>query len=899
VRRSSAPVAAAASIALTLLGLAGGAAGATPGLVVERLRWDGRANPLGIVSVEPRLSWAVASAVRGQRQTAYQVLVARDARALAKGRGDLWDSGKVASDQSMDVRYGGTGLGSRESAYWKVRVWDRDGRPSGWSAPASVEMALFDEEWSAHWIGPPSAGGAADMAEGGTPPPSHLRKAFTLPGPVVKARLYVTAFGLYQMTVNGRRVGGDQLTPGWTDYDKRIAFQTYDVTSLLRRGDNVLGAILADGWYAARFPAPGGPHRRYGSGPPRMFAQLEVMLADGRSHRVPTDLSWKVGAGPLRAAVLREGETFDARRDVPGWDAPGFDDSGWVAPAEYETKSEHNLVPRREPSIVVAASLAPVSVTRPRPGVFVHDFGRVIVGRARLRARGTAGTTVVMRFAEALDGAGLVGEGRGGGDSGSKDGRVVPADRYILSGRGGEETWEPSFVVHRFRYVEVSGLPGMKAAAVTARLLDVDAPVIGRIATSDPRVDGLVGASAAAIAGGFLGVPTTRARQGEGDDGLGWMADAQAVAQTACLTRDLQGAYAKWASDLRDAQDAQSAFPDAVPRVRDGAGSPGWADAGVTVPWTAYVCFGDRRLIEDHSSSAQRWIHRVGGLRPGFLPPPGEDLRSALGDRGAAGGDITDPAIIATAFFAHTADLAARAARAMGHSADAGAYESLFRDIKEAFGNAFVAAADGRIKGDTQTAYALALGFGLVDGNLRERVGARLLERVARDGGRLTAGVLGAPHLLPALSSLGRDDVAFSILTSAEAAPWAPVLAAWVYGTLAGLRLDPAHPGGKHVFIQPRPAGGLTHARASYESVYGTIAVQWRREGGAFRLRVDIPANTTATVTLPFAGPVTESDKPLASASGVVVVPAPSDSPPGATVVRVKSGRYDFRASGK
>ena len=465
-------------------------------LTVTRLRWDGRDRPLGLIQFEPRLSWTLASAARGERQTAYQVLVASNPAKLVPGKADVWDSKKVTSAESINVRYGGPSPLARQRAYWTVRAWDGADRPSAFAKPTWWEMGLYDEEWEGQWIGRPQAKGEPpDVADRSV---TYLRKSFALPGEVARARLYASGFGAYEISLNGKRASDDILAPGFTDYEKRVLFQAYDVTALVRRGDNVIGAMVGGGWCTAGL---GGRLGACGAEPPRVMVQLEVTLADGSLHKVITDTSWHSHAGPIQSAHLYDGESYDARLELRGWDTPAGAPrgEGWLPVQQYDRQKERDLVANPGPATRITQDLKPIKVSEPRRGLYLFDLGQNIVGWARLKTRAPAGTAITLRFAEALKPDGTA-------DLDNLAGARA-TDRYVARGEA-VETWEPHFAIHGFRYVEVSGLPARPTAdAITGRVVHSAMPAAGQLETSNALVNRLFANIVWSQRGAFLNVP--------------------------------------------------------------------------------------------------------------------------------------------------------------------------------------------------------------------------------------------------------------------------------------------------------------------------------------------------------------------------------------------------------
>ncbi len=871
------------------------------------LRCEYHVDPLGIGETGPRLSWEIADARRGVRQTAYQVLVASTEEALAAGRGDRWDSGRVASDRTCHVVYAGEPLGSRQECWWKVRLWlttsppgaPQPGEATGWSEPARWTMGLLDAaDWQAEWVG---------YDVGAVP---LLRRAFRVEKPVRRATVYATALGEYELSLNGGRVGDARFTPGWTEYRKRLYYQSSDVTGLIRGGENVLGAMLAPGWYAGHMGLRW-PHF-YGSAL-RLRAQLEIDYADGTREVVPTDRSWRALGGPILSSDHWMGETYDARRERPGWDAPGYRARGWRRVATGGG-TDVPLEPHPGAAVRTFEEMHPVAVTEPGPGVWLFDLGQEFAGWARLRVRGERGTRIVLRFGEVLE----------------PDGTLHTAnlraakctDTYVLRGGGETEVWGPRFTFRGFRYVEVRGFPGRPGPeAVTGVVAKADTPPAGRFECSDAMLNRLWSNILWTQRANFLEVPTDCPQR---DERLGWTGDAQIFMPAAAWNMDVAAFLTKWLVDLADAQRPDGAFPDQAPDVGVGDASAAYGDAGVTCPWLMYRVYGDRRALEAHYEGMVRWIEHCRTHSRGLVRPA-----EGYGDWVNLGAP-TPKALVATAWFAHSTDLVARAARVLGKVADAERFEGLFGEVREAFNRAYVSE-DGRVEGDTQAAYALALAFDLLPEAVRPKAAERLVGDIQRRGGHLTTGFIGSQVVLDALAETGHLDVAYALLTRTAFPSWGfcvehgattvwerwdavgrdgelhdpemnsychfafGSVGAFLYRTVAGIRA--AEPGFERTVIRPRPGGGTTSAKASYRSIRGTVEVAWELERDRFRLDLTVPPNTSAAVHVPArdASEVTEGGRPPTDAAGVRLVRAKD----GEAVFDVPAGTYRFASSGR
>ncbi len=854
-----------------------------PDWAIEAVRIEHLDRPLGLDEPVPRFTWRLASEARGEKQSAYRIVVARSGERV-------WDSGKVSSSDTTLVPYAGKPLEARARYQVEVEAWNRDGSASA-KAVSFWETGVLGN-WSARWIGFSTVDSEREKESAPSP---YLRRSFTLEAPVAAARLYATALGLYEARLNGARVGEGIFTPGWTDYRRRIEYQTYDVTSLLRQGENVLEVVLGDGWYAGSIGWERKRHH-YGPYPLRFLAELHVRRESGEPLVVATDESWRAGEGPIRASDFLMGETYDARVEPKP-----------VSPVSILASPEVVLVGQYSPLVERIEEIPAESRTEPWPGVYVFDFGQNLVGFARLRVEeAKAGTRVEIRFAEML----------------SPDGNLYTenlrtarsTDVYIARG-GGSEVFEPHFTFHGFRYAEIRGYPGAPPLdALTAVVVSSATPAAGVFETSSPLLDRLQKNIVWSQRGNFLSIPTDCPQR---DERLGWMGDAQIFARTACFNADVASFFAKWLQDVRDAQSDQGAFSDVAPRIvvtTDGA--PGWGDAGVIVPWTLYRCYGDERLLERHYEAIRKWVEHIRSANPELIRK--NDLNNNYGDWVAIGSE-TPKELLATAFFAHDADLLARAARVLEKEDEASSYHALFERIRAAFVTSFLDG-EGRVLGDTQTGYVLALRFGLVPDELREKAVSHLVRAIEEKGGQLSTGFLGVRDLLPALGDGGRFETAYQLLLNETFPSWGYEIrngattiwerwdgwteekgfqdpgmnsfnhysfgsvGEWMYENVAGIDFDESAGENERIVIRPRPGGGLTRARATYDSIRGEIESDWKLEGTRFELEVNIPVNVDALVYVP--GEVGDAD-------GATLLREET----GFAVFSVGSGRYRFSST--
>lgn len=1022
-----------ASVALSwLLGACGPGAGAgcPIDLTCEYLR-----DPIGLDDAAPRLSWRLDDARRGAKQTAYRVLVASGAEALAKDQGDLWDSGKVSSDQSVLVPYAGKALASRQRCFWKVMAWDAAGQPSPWSGAATWEMGLLGrDDWRAKWVTPKDleivdspipAGNWLRLPEGTKflrakvdfrkdPEPHHgrvalatdapcevflngrpqpigrvddvskvawvvmpnglrpgenvvairatgkpigriatgfritrfggdrfelgapkwlcaaeapknwaqpafdapgwaaagdsgeacalkqefdgprrsqlMRKEFELPSRPVRARVYASGLGGYELTINGDRVGDDIFAPGWTLYDKRIQYQVYDVTRHVRQGPNAIGAWLGNVWWSSGLGWLGGERHAKPGENLRLLLQLEVECEDGSTQIVATDGHWQCTASPILEDTLYHGEAYDARLEQPDWDKIDFRGEGWN-PVAIAGDPDARLCAERGPRIRVTQELEPEKISEPIPGVHVLDFGQNHPGRPRLTIKAPAGTKITMRHAELL----------------APDGRIDTinyrsaraTDTYVCKGAG-EEVWEPRFTYRGFRYMEVTGLPkAPDKRTIVSRVLHNAGQMAGEFECGNDLVNRILGNVRWGLRSNLHSVPTDCPQR---DERLGWMGDAQAFAPTSLWLMDLAAFYGKWMRDVVDSQQPNGATTGVCPIIvigRETDARSAWADAVSIVPWRVYEYAGDRRILEENYDAVKRWVEYMranltGGL---YEKPtwgdwvPVRDLKTNT--------EIKTPHEPVSAAYGYLSTrLLARMADILGKADDARTYAALANDMAAKYNAKYIKPdGSGHLAG-TQSADVLPLYFGITPPDKRAAVAKSIADDVIRRGGHHTTGFLGTPLILPLLADYGYPDLAWRIVSTDEypslgymvkkgaTTIWerwntdreGPAMnshnhfafgsmAQWFFEGIAGLRPDEARPGFKHTIIKPYVVGDLQWARAKYPSPYGQLLSHWERKGDDLHLHVVVPPNTTATALLPTFGKeglkITEGGKPI------------------------------------
>ena len=1012
-------------------------------LAPTELRCEARVDPLGIATDRPRLGWKLeptAKGLRGLSQSAYRIQAGTRPEAA-----DLWDTGKVASNQTFDIRYDGKPLASGQEVWWRVQVFDQGGAVSEWSKPAKWSVGLLkSKDLKAVWIGydapsqmsrPPDpfegtswiwaekgapayfrrvftlkpgfskatlwitvddqftlivngreagkSDGNADAwrrpqqidltkqlragentmhvdarnlagdsgllakliltypggelselvtdafweaapnanspfvqarvvtAYGGAPwrqvgakpmvlpAPRYLRKEFSVSKPLKRAMLYGSALGLIDLRLNGDAVGEELFTPGWTDYAKRVHVHAWDVTKRVAKGKNALGAFLGDGWYSG-YVGYGNNRDHYGKNI-RALVQLTLEYTDGTSDTVASDASWRAATGPTLDADFLMGETYDARKEMPGWDKAGFDDSRW---SMVDTGSE--VAPLIEPfpgqPVRPYQELKAKSITKKGEDTYVLDLGQNLAGFARLKVKGKPGQKIVLRFAERLnpDGTIYVTNLRGA--------RAI--DTYICKGEG-IETWEPRFTFHGFQYVEVSGL-GKKPGRddVVGIAISSDTPEVGVLKTSDEMLNKLVSNAWWTQKMNFVDVPTDCPQR---DERLGWTGDAQAYVRTAAMLSDVQPFFTKWLESLDDAQREDGQYPMVAPlKVAGGDGGPAWADAGVICPWTIYNVYGDKDLLARHYPQMKKFVEFCVNRSTKDLLPPKEF--HCFGDWLNIN-DGTPNEVIYTAYFAGSARILSQAAQALQNLEDDNKYDDLYRRVRTAFQRAYVTP-DGKVKGESQCAYVLALAFDLLEPDVAKKAAEHLIKNIESRGWHLSTGFVGTRDIMHVLTKIGRNDVAFRLLHNKTFPSWGFTIvngatsiwerwdgwtpekgfqdpgmnsfAHYAFGAVVGWMFDqPAgiqdtSPGFRTVRIAPQIDPNLKWLKSSYDSVRGKIVSEWSVADGKLTMKVVVPPNVTGEVVVPGKNARMKPEG------------APKKSPLSGTVFQVASGEYTF-----
>lgn len=933
-----------ASLRLVLAaGLLGGCATAPPAMAEvgapTQLRCEYLTTPLGIDTPRPRLSWVVGDPRRGAMQAAFQILAASSPERLAAAAegvtdaADVWDSGRVRSDRTVHVEWGGPALDATTRVFWTVRTWNAAEQPSAFAAPTWFETGLFDgARWDAAWIGDGEPPPARDEDCYGDRPAPLLRRTFQLDGPVAHARLYVTGLGWHEAWLNGARVGDHRLDPPWTAFDRLVPYAVHDVTALLHQGENVLGAMLGNGWYAPL------PLRLWGKldlrdhlpvGPPKLLARLEIEFADGRRTQVVSDATWRTAPGPVRRNNVYLGERQDARAEPPGWREPGFDDTGWK-PALPVPAPRGALRWLPMPPVRHTRTLAPACIRTVQPGLHVVDFGQNFAGVVRLAVTAPRGTEIVLRYAEELHADGTVDvdstvaaqiKQPGLGGPGAPD-VAWQEDRYVCRGDG-DEVFEPHFTCHGFRYVEIRGLPQAPLARdVTGIVLHTDLRPVSAFACSNvllDRVQEVVDWTLRSNAQGVLSDCPARERFGYGGDMV-------ASADAYLANFDMATTHAKAIGDFARAARPSGGLPEIAPDIgvnesglTDDTGPLSWMFAHARLLQRAYEHYGDRRLVEQQYETLGNLVRFCRARIPGNVTV------ACFGDHGGIG--VNPVPVVATATWFRLLQIAADFAIVLGREGDAREFLGYANAVRAEVAKG-VDAATGVVLVRCQSSQATALAAGLVPARSRDAAFAVLLQEIEAAGGHFTTGMFGTGDLLHCLDAADRSDLAYRMVATREypgygfqlehgattlwehwsqQRHWSrnhtmyATVSAWLQRTLLGIRQADGSVAWKQIVIAPAVVGDLTWARGHHDTVRGRIASAWQRRGDGLVLDVEIPANTRATVFVPMLGhaqrDVFESGVPIVE-RGVPTSAEPMldvrSVDARACVVQLGSGRYHF-----
>lgn len=888
--------------------------------MVENLRCESQVTPLGVDERSPRLSWALQSAVRGQRQTAYQVIVSTQLNDIEANKGEQWDSQKVVSSASIQVAYQGKSLTSGTRYYWKVRAWDKDGKPGNWSETAWFETALMaQKDWKAKWINDGKSNPAVDDDFYKFDPAPLFRKDFSLDKPIRQARLYITGLGYYEASINGNRIGDHALDPGWTNFSKRVYYSTYDVTSQLKGGGNCLGVTLGNGWYN---PLPlrmwGGKNIRkfLTIGRPRFISQLDILYKDGSTQSVVSDEGWKVTEGPILRNSVYLGEVYDARKEISGWDKPGFDDSAWSS-ASPASETVGKLVAQPLEPVKVTATVKPVKITEPAQGVYIVDMGQNFSGWASFKFNLKKGTRVNIRYGELIheDGSlnpmtSVCGQIKGKPNDGleSHPGTAWQKDVYFARG-GGVETYTPRFTWHAFRYIEITGCPVKPTIdSITGLRMNSAVQPVGSFTCSNEMFNAIQKICQWTFLSNIFSVQSDcphRERFGYGGDLIN-------TNETFMYNFDMSNFYAKAVTDWDDAKLKDGMLTDTAPSVGIQYCGVGWAMAHPHTQLKLYQYYGDKRIIERQYPVSKTWLGLVTKSSPTHIISRGLSDHESLAQKPA-------PPMV-TPLYYESAKMLAKMAGILGYEAQSVEYTALSENIKKAYNDKFYDADSGACSPGTQASQSFALFTDILPEKERPAALKYLIEDIGQHDGHLTTGIFGTRYMLEMLSKEGFGQVAYDMVNKKTFPGWGHMLengattlwehwkfsdntfshnhpmfgsvSLWFYNWLGGIQADPDAVGFDRIIIRPEIPNDLRWVQCSYDSVRGKITSNWRKTGNSLVMDVAIPANTVATVYLPCGHPesIKESNVPVGQAPGVQF----ERSENGTAIYTIESGTYHF-----
>ena len=888
---------------------------------VADLKTEGLVDPLGIDRVKPHLSWIMESPDRGEMQTAYQILVASSRENLDNSTGDLWDSEKVVSEESFAVAYDGAELSSGTEAFWKVKVWDAGGQESSWSPVAKWSMGILKAvDWKAKWIG-------LDRAIGTDKPDQinrvlsarYLRKEFSIGKKVKRATAYIVGLGVYELYLNGEKVGDHVLSPGLTEYPKRSFYITYDITDLVLDGNNTAGTILGNGrYFSPRFNEPT-PTVTYGY--PKMLLQIALQYEDGSEEIIVSDESWKITTdGPIVSNNEYDGEFYDARKEMPGWNQNGYDDTDWMQAELVENPSE-NLSAQMTQPIRITGAITPVALSNPEPGVWIFDMGQNLVGWTKLTVQAEAGTKTIQRFAESLkeDGTLYLDNIRG----------AKVTDTYITKGDG-VETFSPRFVFHGFRYVELTGFPGTpELSSLEGKVVNDDLPLVGTFQCSNELINQIYKNAFWGLRGNYRSIPTDCPQR---DERQGWLGDRAAGSRGESYMFDISKLYNKWLVDIFDAQKETGSISDVCPAYwpfyNDNVT---WAGTPVQLVKMLYDQYGDPRVVEKSYSSLKKWMdHMIGSYMADDIMP-----RDTYGDWCVPPIDpkvihtkdperLTAHDYIGTTYFCQKLKLMEGFAAMLGKTEDEKYFNELHSKMKGAFHKKFFDEKTQKYSNNSATANILALAFDLVPSAYEQIIFDNLVKKIeVEHHSHITTGLIGQQFFNRTLTGYGRADLAYLVNTQKDYPSYGYMIEngattiwelwngntadpamnsgnhvmllgdflIWLYEDLAGIKPDVSNPGFKHVIMKPTLIDGLDFVKASHKSPYGMIISEWNATDDEFDWNITIPANTTATLYIPV------KEVPEIIESGNIYEVPENMTQDGLSEINITSGSYHFKSN--
>lgn len=884
-------------------------------LSVIHLKCESKVNPIGIDERLPRFSWIVECDKRATVQTAYRIQVSNSPDFTST----IWDTGKVESDQSVHVEYGGPELQAAVRYLYRIRIWDGN-IMSEWSEPAFWEMGLLGRgDWSARWIAPSRYKDPSVLY-----PCPMMRKTFSIEKEIERARVYVTGLGLYELRLNGRKVGNDFLTPGWTSYKKRIQYQTYDISDDIKAGKNTVGIILGEGWYKGHMTWHN-KRNKYGD---RVAAlvQINITYRDGSEEKVVSDESWKASESPILFSEIYHGETYDARLEKEGWDTPEYDDIDWES-TEIMQIGHAALVAQENAPARIMMEIKSAGIFKTPKGETVIDMGQNMAGFIRFRANGRRGDKIILRHFEVLDDDGNV----------FLDNLVHAKQRieYILKGEA-EETFTPHFTYQGFRYIwleESNREPNLDD--FTGLVLYSDIETTGYFVCSNIMVNRLQENILWSQKSNFIDIPTDCPQRSER---LGWTGDAQIFASTAAYNMDCAAFFSKWLNDLRADQKDDGLVPWVIPDIisedeyprewLENTGekiptSAAWGDSAVIVPWEVYQAYGDARILKRQYESMKAWIEYIRRQgeneylwNTGFHFGDWAALDTNPEDRFGA----TSTDFIATAYYAYSTKLLSKAAKVLGYNNDFHEYDELYKRIVAEFRKEFITAT-GRLSDQTQTSHAVALFFDLVQPENKKKTVDRFEKLIKKSGYRLWTGFVGIPYLCHALSSNGKSETALKLLFQTKCPSWLYQITkgattiweywnndthkasfnhyaygsvgSWLYSVLGGITIDEEYPGYKHAKISPLIAADFDYVKTGIKTLYGQLKCEWNRNGDSIRIDISVPHNTSAAVLLPEAKAKAVKENGINIAAGVDGIMSIKETGKG-TLLELGSGSYSF-----
>lgn len=904
---------------------------------VSELRCEQSQRPLAVDPAGPRLSWQLNADRRGCLQSAYRILVADSPVALADDNGNVWDSGKVFSDRSVLVPYGGPALQPGKAYCWKVQAWDADGNLSPWSLPASFGTGLMSmQDWNgAKWIAMEPDVDSLKCIEGNTgkwkdggpvfdkPVAPYklpqLRREFTATKPVKRAMAYICGLGQFEMFLNGEKVGDHFLDPAWTKFDKEAQYVAFDITGELRDGKNAVGVMLGNGYYHT-------PHGRYlkllfSYGAPKMICKLQIEYADGTAQTVVSDDKWRASESPVTFSSIYGGEDYDASAVQPGWAEPGFDDRKWKK-AVLTQGAGVKLIPQISEPLKVMERIPTVRRFRAANGNWVYDLGQNASGIVQLTVRAVTPQSIKLIPGELIN------------DDSTVNQRASGAPFYHVyraRGDGSSETWHPQFTYYGFRYVEVEGAvpAGESNPGALPEVIDItglhtrnSAAQVGTFACSDPLFNKIHTLIDWAVRSNMASVLTDCPHR----EKLGWLEVTHLMGGSIQYRYDISRLYAKQVNDMRTAQHANGMVPTIAPQYvtfsPDFIDTPEWGSAFVIIPWNLYEWYGDLAPLRDNYERMKRYVDYLGSRADNHIVAYGLGDWYDIGPDRPGYAQLTSNGVTATAIYYQDVKILERAARLLGKEADVRKYAALASDIKRAFNEKFFDKKTLKYDRDSQTANSIALHMDLVEPQYKAVVRQNLIDDIRRRGNALTAGDVGYRYVLRALEENDASEVIYDMNSRYDVPGYGYQLAhgatclteswqayrevsnnhcmlghlmEWLYSGLGGIRQSPGSAGYKEIVIRPQVVGDIHSAAVSFRSPYGLIRSEWSDSPQQYRQRVEIPANTTALVYLPAVDPaaVSESGVPLGEVPGLSVRERGKDY----LAVAVGSGIYDFRVA--